>query len=203
MISDGAGSAIITWNMIAGSPVTSWEVLAQKVDTSGTTLWGPGVSVGHKLTDELYPDIVSDGAGGAIITWFDRDDWNIYAQMLDASGAPLWGTYGVGVCTYSHDQTNPRITTDGAGGAIVAWEDRRDGWWGVYTQSVDLTGSLLWDPDGVAVCTVAGDQLEIQMVPDGGGGAVLTWEDYRSEQGIYAQRVDGGGAPLPPICAPP
>ncbi len=195
MVSDGAGSAIVTWS---SNQSGSWDILAQKVDTTGVTPWGPAVSIGYGAMDQLYPQIVSDGSGGVIITWFDRASWNIYAQRINPGGSTLWTANGIGVCTQINDQTNPQLTADGAGGAIVAWQDKRGGGWNIYAQNVDTNGNLLWNPDGIAVCTAAGDQQEIRLVTDGNGGAIATWEDFRAEpnQGIYAQRLDAAGTPL-------
>jgi len=42
------------------------------------------------------PSIASDGAGGAILTWYDDRNqmgtgvWDIYAQRVSAQGTPLW-----------------------------------------------------------------------------------------------------------------
>ncbi len=52
-----------------------------------------------------------------------------------------------------------------------------------------------WLPDGVPVCTAAGYQGSLATAPDGAGGMLLAWVDYRIalEQRIYAQRVDIDG----------
>jgi hypothetical protein len=47
-----------------------------------------------------------------------------------------------------------------------------------------------------AVCPVAGDQLYVQMVSDGFGGCILTWQDGRNgteNYDVYAQRLDRFG----------
>ena len=43
------------------------------------------------LIPDLYPKIVSDRAGGAIVTWMDYRNganWDIYAQLVNAMGVP-------------------------------------------------------------------------------------------------------------------
>ncbi|HET7250139.1 MAG TPA: FlgD immunoglobulin-like domain containing protein [Gemmatimonadales bacterium] len=56
------------------------------------------------------------------------------------------------------------------------------------------------DPNGVPVCTAAGDQLRPVTVSDAQGGAVVVWHDERpgSPAGglCYAQRVNAAGAPV-------
>jgi len=75
------------------------------------------------------PQSVSDGAGGAIIAWTDDRSSNldIYAQRVNASGTMLWTTDGVAICTTPGNQSDPHLVSDGAGGVIITWEDRRSG----------------------------------------------------------------------------
>jgi hypothetical protein len=59
---------------------------------------------------------------------------------------------------------------------------------------VDSAGSLLWDSVGVAICDADSDQEYCSMVPDGKGGAIVTWDDERYyRQGIYVQHIDSSG----------
>ncbi len=54
-----------------------------------------------------WPTIVSDGSGGAIITWGDQrsGSYDIYAQRVDADGNVQWTTNnGVPICTASGKQ---------------------------------------------------------------------------------------------------
>lgn len=152
-------------------------------------------------SDAEFPRIVSDGSGDAIITWNDyRDgfDTGIYAQRLDSEGNALWTANGIAVRQVAGSSaTNQQITTDGAGGAIITWEDERSGSSNIYTQRVDSGGTAKWTANGVLVCNVAGSQLP-QIVADGSGGAIITWIDGRStlNEGVYAQRVDAGGKVL-------
>ncbi|MCK4539487.1 MAG: hypothetical protein KAV42_11885, partial [Candidatus Krumholzibacteria bacterium] len=93
--------------------------------------WIPdGVEVAHYPTpDPDLSEIVSDGAGGSIIVWQDNrnGDMDIYAQRIDSNGAVLWTIDGVPICTATGEQSIPRITSDGAGGAVVTWQDLRSG----------------------------------------------------------------------------
>ena len=73
-------------------------------------------------SDQLQPQLTTDGAGGAIITWEDYRndiDGDIYAQRVDSSGAVVWAVNGEAVCIASKGQQDPWITTDGVGGAII------------------------------------------------------------------------------------
>jgi hypothetical protein len=146
--------------------------------------------------DQHTPTAISDGTGGAIVVWEDRRDGagDIYVQRLAANGTPLWSENGVALCTASGEQITPSIVADGAGGAIVAWEDLRGSGSDVYAQRIDASGTPRWTPDGVPVCSATGVQTAIVAVSDGAGGAIVAWADGRgANSDIYAQRIDGSG----------
>jgi hypothetical protein len=158
-----------------------------------------GVALCTATGDQQLPKIVSDGAGGAIVTWYDNRSGNndIYVQRVTASGAAQWTADGVALCTATGNQQYPTIASDGDGGAIVAWYDNRSGNYDIYAQRVNASGTALWATDGVALCTATGTQSGPQIIPDGAGGAFVTWYDYRSgNSDIYVQRVNASGTAL-------
>jgi hypothetical protein len=191
---DGSGGAIIVWQDARGSDL---DIYAQRIDKEGALLWtAGGVAACVSTGDQDGPEPVSDGAGGAIITWCDRrgSDADIFAQRIDASGGASWSTNGVSLCSAPGDQSVPKIATDGARGAIVTWQDLRGSDLDIYTQRILKDGRTHWQQDGVILCNVAENQMSPRIVPDGSGGAIMPWEDARNgELDIYAQRIDGRG----------
>ena len=159
-----------------------------------------GVPLCTATGEQNGPQITSDGAGGAIVTWYDERSGNysdIYAQRVNASGAVQWTTDGVALCTATANQWCPTITSDGANGAIVTWEDQRGDWFhgDIYAERVNASGAVQWTTDGVAICTAPGDQSWSEITSDGAGGAIVTWWDGRgATRDIYAQRVNASGA---------
>ena len=200
IISDGAGGAIVTWVDSRGGTTT--DIYAQRVSPTGAPKWTTdGIALCTAANYQLSPTIASDGAGGAIVTWYDlrSGDYHIYAQRVSVSGVPQWTPDGVALCTAVGGQTYPTIATDGAGGAIVTWSDNRSGPnTDIYAQRVNAAGAPQWTPNGVVVCLEANIQEHPAIVSDGGGGAIITWEDDRSgiSSDIYAQRVNAAGAVL-------
>ena len=201
LISDGAGGAIITWEDYRSG--TNDDIYAQRVDASGVVQWtADGVAIYTGTGNQSSPRLISDGVGGAIITWEDyrsgtNDD--IYAQRVNASGAVHWTADGVAICTATGGQQGQqysKLISDGAGGAIITWEDYRSGNYDIYAQRVDASGAVLWTADGVAICTAARTQSGSQLTSDGAGGAIITWSDGRSgtNYDIYAQRANASGA---------
>lgn len=102
----------------------------------------------------------------------------------------------------SGTQPTAAAASDGEGGAIIAWSDRRSGLdRDIYAQRVTAPtlgrpAVAQWKDNGVPVCTVPGDQDTVVVVSDGHGGAILAWRDARSETTrVYAQHIDRDGTP--------
>jgi hypothetical protein len=198
IVADGAGGAFITWEDIR--TLDDHDPYIQHVDSTGAFRWTVnGVQLCANFWDQLGPRVVPDGTGGAIVVWIDgraNPYTDIYAQRVNAAGVPQWTTDGVAVCTALENQTKPMMISDGAGGAIIVWTDRRNGFDAdIYAQRLSAAGVPLWTANGVPVCTAAGDQLAPTITSDGAGGAILTWYDTRngSAADIYAQRLNASG----------
>ena len=199
LVSDNSGGAFITWyDHRAGD----YDIYTQRVASAGAVQWTTnGVATCTMGTDQLKPDICSDGADGVIITWYDyrsTTDYNIYAQRVGPSGAIVWVVDGIVMNNnVAYDQINPRIVSDGVGGALIAWQDYVTGTTSdIYAQRVAAAGAVLWTATGVTICTAAGDQRNPQIVTDGNSGAFVTWEDLRDSANcdIYAQRIAADAA---------
>jgi hypothetical protein len=216
IVADGAGGAIVTWYDYRGG--IKYDIYAQHVLASGAVdpAWpADGRALCTAAGDQDFPAIISDGAGGAVVTWEDRrgaGDYDIYAQHVLGSGAvdPAWPTDGRALCTAANSQYYPSIVADGSGGAVVAWRDQRDIHTHIYAQHVLVSGAVdpAWPVDGRALCTAANSQDYATILGDGAGGAIVAWEDSRTsgttEIDVYAQRVYASGevAAAPPVTAP-
>lgn len=144
VVVDGASVVVVWGDHRNGS---DQDIYAQKLNASGVVQWtGDGVPICSADDDQWLTRLASDGAGGAVVTWIDwRDPLDgVYAQRIDASGSASWVTNGVPLCIGSG--TNPEIATDGSGGAIVAWQDYRGTYSGVYAQHVDSLGQVGYLP---------------------------------------------------------
>ncbi len=108
-----------------------------------------------------------------------------------------WSHQGKPVCTASSEQKDPKIVSDGNGGAIIVWEDFRNSattGWDIYAQKVDSSGVSQWSANGLAICTENDFQIDPAICTDGAGGAIITWSDARgASYDIYAQWVTSDG----------
>jgi hypothetical protein len=200
LVPDGAGGAVVAWeDQRTGPDFTYSDIYAQRVSATGIPQWtADGVALCVAAGADQAPSLIPDGAGGALVTWFDyrNGDYDIFAQRVSGAGAPQWTPNGVALCLAAGEQANPSIVPDGSGGGIVAWRDYRGGFeYNLYAQRINATGAPQWTTNGEAFCAAAGDQYDPQLLPDGAGGAIATWPDYRSGGDVYTQRISGSGTP--------
>ena len=127
---------------------------------------------------------------------------NIYAQRVNGNGQLQWGDSGASVCTNTAPQENPRITSDGNGGAIITWEDNRNSGANqdIYAEKMNASGTPQWTKDGIAVSSAPNNQNSPIIVSYPNGGAVIIWDDYRTNGNgnnvnpdLYAQNISAGG----------
>lgn len=197
MISDGAGGAILTWEDTRNS---IRDIYAQGIDANGLLKWNvDGIAICTATSDQYSPRLVSDNAGGAIITWYDNraGNYDIYAQRINSVGVVQWTTDGVVICNSTGNQNAQQLMADGSGGAIIVWSDGRVGGPSadIMAQRINASGTVQWTTNGVSVCNANSLQNTPQLVSDGAGGAIISWEDWRSfsQPDIYAQRISSNG----------
>jgi len=195
---DGADGCVVVWYESLVTPLFS--VKAQHYDADGTPQWTTGgETIISRSSSYSGLEFASDGLGGVLVTWFDNSSGNydIYAQRMDSGGNVKWTAGGVAVCSDSGNQQQPIVCPDGTGGAIIAWMDSRSLRWDVYVRRVADNGGLYWTNNGLLACNNTSDQVVESLVPDGFGGAIVSWRDYRSGSAdVYGQKINQNGALL-------
>jgi hypothetical protein len=123
----GSNGVVIAWKDDRSG---KFDIYAQQLNLSGVAqLTNNGVLLSNSSSiKSINPNTISDGLGGSIIAWQDSTaaGFDIYSQKLNSTGSVLWTTGGIAISIASDDQINPTQVTDGNGGAIYAWEDRRN-----------------------------------------------------------------------------
>ncbi len=163
------GTSTLSINGVIATQITSWsDTRIEAIVPIGATTGNVTVSVGG----------VAGAPGRLNVLWQATNPVNVAV-----SAAPL-------------DQINPQLTTDGAGGAIMVWQDHRaltdsiNGGGDIYAQRVNNAGVPQWAADGVAISTAAGGKVRPQTASDGAGGAIIVWADLGN---VYTQRVNSSG----------
>jgi hypothetical protein len=224
VISDGGSGAIVIWEeMQPQSGATpqdteySWRIMAQNIDEKGNLPWG--INGLRLLTNPENinieePSATVDGSGGAIAAWHQypsgrveggSPEWfiqDICVQRIDSSGDILWQKSGIQLkivkTAEGASPHSPMLVSDGSGGAIILWEDLRNGLASIYAQRVDSSGVMKWQMGGLQVCYIKSNTSLFfrQAVSDGLGGALVTCrfkEAGTSQKGILVQKLDSNG----------
>jgi hypothetical protein len=204
LIGDRQGGAIVTWVSLgpAGADIHAQHVLRSGEVDAG---WpADGAVVCSAAGDQLAPEIVADGRGGAIVAWQDRrndGDQGPFAQHVLADGRPDpdWANDGRALSTPGRSQSGPQAIEDGRGGAIVTWSEFVAGdRYEIYVQHAKATGVLdpAWPDHGRALSGANHNRYLPVPVPDGRRGVIVAWideRDPRSGPDVYAQAVRAHG----------
>jgi hypothetical protein len=207
---DGAGGAYVVWMDTRNGTA---DIFALRLVSAGVAPGWPanGIAVCTAPGTQENPSVCTDGGTGALVAWSDVRGLSedIYVTHLLQGGTvdPLWTPQGNLLCNAAQQQQFPAIVPDGAGGAVVAWDDHRNG--GALSPQQDIYAGHMtavgapdttWAANGVALCVVAGsDQDDPQAVSDGAGGAYVCWQDDRNgtfsvpDQDIYTTHVRANG----------
>lgn len=164
---------------------------------------------GAMIPKHIQPVICADDSGGAYVAYVNRatDPHFVYLhRVTDDQSRNL----DARVCATGGDQDAVGMVPDGESGAILVWEDRRNGSFAqVYAQRVlpDMSVAPGWPVDGLRLCsqpTAPGDRRlflgeeidQSSVASDGSGGAFVVWRDFRAgawTADLYAQHVRGDG----------
>ncbi len=167
-----------------------------------------GVLVCIAPGDRAGAQIDADGAGGALLSWYDyRPPYDvtggrIFAMRVLASGAlaPGWAVNGTLVSdpTAPVQAFDPFVARDGLGGGYVVWGVENCCTSPAMIQHLTGTGQAAagWPAYGLRLAS-SNDQLGARIAADGQGGAIVAWyEGCCGRLGIWAQRF-GPGGPTP------
>jgi len=121
----------------------------------------------------------------------------IIVGMFAGSLCAQWSsdtTKNTAVCTALLNEQNPQICSDGSNGAIIVWEDYRNGNWDLYAQKLNSDGVAQWTKDGINICVSTANQTAPVICSDGSGGAYVAWKDTRNGRtDLYAQHINSTG----------
>lgn len=198
-VTDCKGGFIVTfaWTDLDG-------IYAQRVDSTGMRLWGSnGVCIRDTMGGDSAaggPRIVSDGLGGAIISWTEGSPYmlsNAFVQRVDSDGALCWQSGGVPICNLESVTSPVLMINDLGNGIVVFWDDYRSGnHHEAYAQRIKMDGTVCWQSNGMKICSLSSDQRTpySKLIKGNGDNIVIPWSDFRNGNwDIYAQRLDTNG----------
>jgi hypothetical protein len=157
-----------------------------------------GIPITRLGTNQNFPRICSDDAGGAFIAWEDDRESNtfVYVQRVNRNGDALWQVDGVKAA--NRPGLFISIAPDGKNGVLIGWNfiesvSKDD----VALQCLDSLGNRVWGDSGVQVTNRPGNinNNDVVVISDQSGGAIVAWaEGTYPNYRVYAQRVDSSGS---------
>lgn len=150
----------------------------------------------NNTTSKTSPAAINDGSGNMIIAWVDSRNsattgTDIYVQKINKDGTLPWGVEKV-ICNAGGGQSNVSLTTDGAGGAIMVWQDPRNATTvdDIYAQRINSSGVVQWAANGVAITNAVGIQSVPLITMINSTEAVIFWRDSRgTTSDPYANKI--------------
>lgn len=211
---DGLGGVVIAREELRhpedarpGEAFSRHYIYAHRISPEGHAQWGDEGILLYSTAEDVFAEsvqVIGDEAGGAIIAWLQHPlgridsgseealKMDILLQKVAADGSVLWREGGLPLEINKYDRDafplEPRVASDGSGGAIVIWRDMRDGP-AVYAQRVEAGGGIRWKDGGVKVASTALNPFS-QIAEDEAGGAIVS---CARDAGLYIQKVNGDG----------
>ena len=198
---DGAGGAVFAW--YSSSP--SLQCRVQRILANGseafthngveTSTNASRLRVGPSAA--FLPDTEE-----VVVFWteesLNQDQWGLYGQKVDASGARQWTDSGRELVPLGGNMISSVVTLPFADGALVAWVDSVS-----YLVNeplrgtrVDTDGSFVWATPIVDLSTVATPKSDVVGALGTAGYAAFAWTDGDevSASDIPAQNLNGDGS---------
>ncbi len=199
---DDEGDVVVAW-------IQDSDTVLQRLDAAGAEQWAHGgLALAHSGDTFALADLHAAAGGSVIVSWVRYvtflGDKQLWAQKLDAAGAPLWGAGHVRVFDLAGGSLQfgnfPPFVPDGSGGALFAWYTSAPALQ-VRAQRLASNGAELFLHNGVEVST---DGTHLRVAPAAAfdatsGTTSVFWVELntlQSQFGLYGQRLNGTGAPL-------
>jgi hypothetical protein len=186
LVADSTGGVLLAWYDHRDYPVVNAYV--SRLRPNGTLT--PGWQSGGNGVSDLYvyqfaPVLAPDGGGGAYVAFTDGVNNIGYVQHLTAGGtrAPGWPNGAIGLVDLpATGQVDLAITPDQSGGAIVTWNDFRNGLQNqIYAQRYNGDGPT---PALVSLVSVAALPDRVTLVWHRGEGTLadVTVQRHRESE---------------------
>lgn len=202
MKTDGAGNAIITFSDIRnGNP----DIFLYKVSPEGSHQWGEnGITCYTSSMPEYEPRLAVTSENAAIVTFIHpttagSDELVIYGA--NESGEPMFGEQGM---TYIPEGdtffADPYVVPAQDGNFIVVYSKNTGS--SMYpnrhlrAMKFNNSGNELWSEVVVSNAGGISQSTDLNVIPDGNGGVVISWNDDRDndmQSSAFTQWVNSEG----------
>jgi YD repeat-containing protein len=197
-----AGECLVAWERQAAQGVSGWDILARRVDDSGTV--GSAQAIYDGNLDQRYPAAAYNALTAEYVVggqdYRSGSAWDVYVQRVDADGSLDGDEVLASAGPADEYQGSPAVAYGTEEEThLVVWTDGRNGNDDIYGQFVAGGGALV----GPAFA-IANDQEDYESTPavayDAADDEYLVvwahWDSKTEEADVYGQRVDGAGTLL-------
>ncbi|MCX8010671.1 MAG: hypothetical protein N3A61_05915, partial [Ignavibacteria bacterium] len=189
-----SGLLLVTW--IDYRNDKDGDLYAQLIDENGILWDSSGVPICTVKGKQSQLSLTSDTKENIYFTWTDfRDDidGNIYAQKINLYAEMQWKENGVQILNLSGKQENPKIISDGKGGAYISWIDNSTKSSQVYLQRIDSTAKKNFGEFGKFISKPGISSYNVKLVEDKNGNAIIIWCSKEEYQKVLAQKINYNG----------
>ena len=205
-------NAVIVFSDIRNGGTNDLDVVAYKIASNGTFLWGAdGIVLSEPVNAnfEPAPKVTYTNAGNFVVGWLKSGAVDALCfQKISADGQVMWGESGVMLNPAAdHSLSAPDLIPADADNAIAIWKDSTGPFWApttwLYTQKFAPDGSALWNPSGVVIYNAGHMSAWTypEIIPDGSNGAFYTWYDSPTSANfeVWVMHVDANGSLIFPV----
>jgi len=208
VVPGNSGSVVMMWEEVSGSfPSQTINIIAQEILPDGSFGWGTDPVV---ITDAggipfyEFPELISDGNGGALVYWYDDRDFNnlfsSFVQWIKSDGTLQFPANGSEVSTNSSTHhLNPAVVFNQSTDETYAFwveQNANQSNAGVYGQKFSPDGTRQWTDNGMQFKAMDGNTvLALSSLANGGNEFVYYLEeiDNTFTHLVKAFSIDGSG----------
>lgn len=200
-INDGNDGFFICWNDDRDMNNRS-SVFVQHVNSGGTVLFtANGVEVTNASSmNHYYPQMaLPTGSTDVYVFWNEmnanQDNWGIYGQKVNSSGALQWGSTGMVFIPVTTTNVYPYAARKSPTDVVLFYEEYTNAINGlIKAMRIDPSGSFLWTPSQKTMCSVVSQKVHPVINEFGNNQWIASWEDSRNgNTDIYAQNIQLNG----------
>jgi len=200
-VADNLGGCYIGFNSgTPGAPGLN-DAFIQRINAMGVALFGTdgtelsALAGNHKFIKDMYLNSL-DGKVYCVLKVTDsaQNGAGVYAQAVDAAGLMQFTANAVELVPISTTSPCEAFTIDDAGnGCVVTYTEGGFNSQVIKAHKVSYTGNLLFTNPVMLSNASSGKSRLTSNSMQGGSQLVISWEDTRLNQGIYAQNMANDG----------
>ena len=200
-VADNLGGCYIGFNSgTPGAPGLN-DAFIQRINAMGVAIFGTdgtelsALAGNHKFIKDMYLNSL-DGKVYCVLKVTDsgQNGAGVYAQAVDAAGLMQFTANAVELVPISTTSPCEAFTIDDAGnGCVVTYTEGGFNSQVIKAHKVSYTGNLLFTNPVMLSNASSGKSRLTSNSMQGGSQLVISWEDTRLNQGIYAQNMANDG----------